>query len=486
MTRSEIRFVHGGSVTTLSNIAPTQTVLEYLREDLRLTGTKEGCAEGDCGACTVIVGRLTDAGAVEFEALNACILFLACLDGAWLITVEDLIGPDGELHPVQQMMADHHGSQCGFCTPGFVMMLLAYQLSEADGDLQTINSWLAGNLCRCTGYGPIQNSAKQVAGTEQPAWFQQRIKAVSRLMGDWSRTAETVDLNGPKGRFVAPASASALAQHVKEYPDATLVAGATDVGLWVTKQLRDFPHLVTTKSASDLAKITVTDQAFEIGGAASYTDAVPVLLADYPEAATMFDRLGAVQVRNAGTIGGNIANGSPIGDSPPFLIAARARLGLRRGDERREIPLEDFFIEYGRQDLQPGEFVEAVLLPRRNLSDRFGVYKISKRRDQDISSVLAALTVRIDRNTGHCVDARLAFGGLAGTPALARHAMAALVGEHWSLETIETAKEALGQDFSPLSDHRASAWYRLEVAGNLLERFFYETAERAPQEAAHA
>ena len=484
MTRSAIRFVHRGAVTTLDGFAPTRTVLEYLREDLHLTGTKEGCAEGDCGACTVILGRLADDGTIRFEALNACILFVGSLDGAWLITVEDLAGPDGTLHPVQQAMVDHHGSQCGFCTPGFVMTLAAYQLAGAEAETRTINSWLAGNLCRCTGYGPIQQAARKVAGTNQPSWFAQEIDGALPLLQGLVR--DTVDVAGANGRFFAPESADELADHLDDYPDATLVAGATDVGLWATKQLRDLPHLVNVKSARDLAEVTVTDEMIEIGGAATYTDAVPAILADYPEAETMFDRLGGVQVRNAGTIGGNIANGSPIGDSPPFLIAAGARLRLRRGDARRELDLEDFFIAYGKQDLRPGEFVEAVLLPRRDPDTLFGVYKISKRRDQDISSVLAALAVTVDGSSGLCTDARLAFGGMAGTPALAPHATTALVGQPWTLASVRQAKSALAQDFAPLTDHRAAAWYRLEVAGNVLERLYWQHQGDNVATAAHA
>ncbi|MEO1226919.1 MAG: xanthine dehydrogenase small subunit [Pseudomonadota bacterium] len=484
MTRSAIRFVHRGAVTTLDGFAPTRTVLEYLREDLHLTGTKEGCAEGDCGACTVILGRAVGNGTIRFEALNACILFVGALDGAWLITVEDLAGPDGMLHPVQQAMVDHHGSQCGFCTPGFLMALAAYQLAGAEADTGTINSWLAGNLCRCTGYGPIQEAAREVAGTAQPSWFADEIDHALPLLEELAQ--ETVDVGGTEGRFFAPEDAEALATHLHEHPAATLVAGATDVGLWATKQLRALPHLVNVKSARDLAEITVTDEAIEIGGAATYTAAVPSILADYPEAETMFDRLGGMQVRNAGTIGGNIANGSPIGDSPPFLIAVGARLRLRQGDARREVALEDFFIEYGKQDLRAGEFVEAVLLPRRGPNMLLGVYKISKRRDQDISSVLAALAVTVDGSSGLCTDARLAFGGMAGTPALARHAMAALVGQPWTLASVRQAKSALAEDFAPLTDHRASAWYRLEVAGNLLERLYWQHQGDNVATAAHA
>jgi len=356
------------------------------------------------------------------------------------------------------------------------MILAAFQLAGASGETDTINSWLAGNLCRCTGYGPIQDSARQVAGTEQPAWVDRQIDEALPLIRALAKDRQTADLNGPDGRFVAPVDSAALATHLAAHPDATLVAGATDVGLWVTKQLRSFDHLVNVKAAKDLAEIHMTDDAIEIGGAASYADALPAILADYPEATTMFNRLGAVQVRNAGTIGGNIANGSPIGDSPPFLIAIGARLRLRHGVKRREIALEDFFIAYGRQDLEPGEFVEAIILPRRDPASMLGVYKISKRRDQDISSVLAAFCATIDQNTRTCSGVRLAFGGMAGTPALAHNAMKTLHDKTWTLQTVSHAKTALMQDFAPLSDHRASSWYRMEVAGNLLERFYWQHA----------
>ena len=485
MKRTDLRFVHRGEVVSLTAVPPTRTVLDYLREDRRLTGTKEGCAEGDCGACTVILGRLDEAGRMRFAPVNACVLLMGMIDGAWLVTVEDLTAPDGDLHPVQRAMVDRHGSQCGFCTPGFVMTIAAYQLAGEPGDQDTINRWLAGNLCRCTGYGPIQTAARSVAETPAPHWFQARIDEAARLLAESRDEHASLDIEDRQGRFFAPVDSHTLAGHLETHPDAHIVAGTTDVGLWITKQFRPLSHLVHIASARDLAVVRVDDTAIEIGAAVTFEAAMPALLADYPEARTMFERLGSVQVRSSGTVVGNVANGSPIGDSSPFLIAVGAQLRLRRGEIRRTLPIEAFFVAYGKQDRQPGEFVEAVLVPRRPEGLRLGVYKLSKRRDQDISIVLAALAVRLTAD-GLCADARLAFGGMAGTPALATGASAALTGRPWTEATIAAAQAALDDDFKPLTDHRGTTWYRQTSARNLLMRLFLQAPEEPERPAGDA
>ncbi len=476
MTRTDLRFVHRGSLVSLSTVPPTRTVLDYLREDRRLTGTKEGCAEGDCGACTVLLGRLDESGRMRFAPVNACVLLLGMIDGAWLVTVEDLEAPDGGLHPVQQAMVDGHGSQCGFCTPGFVMTIAAYQLAGDPGDAATINRWLAGNLCRCTGYGPIQTAARSVAETPPPHWFIARMDEAARLLAGSRDDHASLDIEDQEGRFFAPVDSDVLADHLEAHPDAHIVAGTTDVGLWITKQFRPLSHLVHIASARDLAVVRVDDAAIEIGAAVTFEAAMPALLTDYPEARTMFERLGSVQVRSSGTVVGNVANGSPIGDSSPFLIAVGAQLRLRRGSVRRTLPIESFFVAYGKQDRQPGEFVESILVPRRPEGLRLGVYKLSKRRDQDISIVLAALAVRLTPD-GTCADARLAFGGMAGTPALASRACARLKGKPWTAATVADAQAALDEDFTPLTDHRGTDWYRQTSARNLLMRLFLDAPD---------
>jgi xanthine dehydrogenase small subunit len=470
-----VRFLLGEEVVEVSSFDPQLTVLEWLRSDARRKGSKEGCAEGDCGACTVVLGELHD-GAVSYLAFNACILLLATLDGKQLITVEDL-AVDGLLHPVQQAMVDQHGSQCGFCTPGIVMSLFAMYHDqdrlEQPGRLE-IDEGLAGNLCRCTGYVPIVKAAREAL--DQPAadhFIKHRDQIIRALEEIQPVTATHVEFEGR--HFFSPRSVSELSRLLTEYPDAVMVAGATDVGLWITKQQRCMDVLIHTSNVMELQKLAVdpVQNRLEIGAAVSYSNAMDILGEYYPDFRPMLNRLGAVQVRNAGTIGGNIANGSPIGDMPPPLIALRARLVLRSAGGRRELDLEDYFIAYGKQDLRPGEFIEKVLLPLPGEGQLFRVYKLSKRFDQDISSVCAAFALLLDDD--EVAEIRICYGGMAGIPARARGAQRALLGQKWTHENIERAKAAMADDFQPLSDWRASSEYRMLAAQNLLQRFFLET-----------
>lgn len=472
MARDCLRFLLGDEERSLTAVDPTGTVLDYLRLDEHRTGTKEGCAEGDCGACSVVVARPDGRGGLDYRAVNACIQPLGTLDGAHVITVEDLAAPDGTLHPVQQAMVDCHGSQCGFCTPGFVMSLFAaWKRGELSGlDDQGIDEVLAGNLCRCTGYAPIVRAARQAAGNTAPDRFEAGA-TLARLTALDDGEDLTLSLDGTR-HFHAPASAAALAALLERHPQATLVAGATDVGLWLTKHLKRPDPLIWTGRARDLAAITEADGSLTIGAAATYSDALDRLAAHWPDFAATVRRIGSTQIRNAGTIGGNIANGSPIGDTPPMLIALKARLTLRRGEMRRVLPLEDFFIDYGRQDRQPGEFVEAVSIPLPGPDLVFKAYKVSKRFDQDISAVMAGFALEI--RDGVVTDARLAYGGMAGTPKRGRKAEAALIGQPLTEATVAAARVALAEDFTPLSDMRASAAYRLTVAQNMLTRLLIE------------
>jgi len=439
---------------TVQTEAPaTRTLLDWLRDTRGLTGTKEGCNEGDCGACTVMV--TDEAGP---RALNACILFLPQLHGKSVRTVEGLAAPDGTLHPVQQAMIDQHGSQCGFCTPGFVVsMATAHATGRTDHD-----DVLAGNLCRCTGYAPIIRAARAAEGTPVPA----------HLAADHSHLAENTPGESPQATGAEPPflpeTTDALAEWYAANPDATLIAGATDVGLWVTKGLRDLAPVAFLNRCADLKGISETDDALRIGAATSMTDVLAALRPLYPSYAEMVRRYGSEQVRNAATIGGNIANGSPIGDNPPALIALGATLHLRRGQTRREMPIEDFFLDYGKQDRQPGEFIEAVTIPKAAPALR--CYKISKRFDQDISALCGCFNVTVA--DGVVTGARIAFGGMAGIPKRAGAAEAALTGAAWHPETIKAATAALAEDFQPLTDMRASAAYRLEGAQGLLRRYF--------------
>ncbi|MFC3613673.1 xanthine dehydrogenase small subunit [Lutimaribacter marinistellae] len=460
----DITFLLNGERVRLHDVAPTVTLLDWLREERGLTGTKEGCNEGDCGACTVMVSDEHDA-----RALNACILFLPQLHGKSVRTVEGVADGD-TLHPVQRAMIDHHGSQCGFCTPGFVMSMVAAHANGAtDHDVQ-----LAGNLCRCTGYAPIIRAAKAAETAPRPDWLgRDRSLLPSEISSEEAaeKNAKPLDANeaGEQTAF-APGNADELAAIYVAHPDATLVAGATDVGLWVTKQLRDLGPVIFLNRCEDLRAIDVSTDTIRIGAMVDMNRLRLLMENHHPSYAEMIRRYASVQIRHAATIGGNIANGSPIGDNPPALIALGARLHLRKGDARREIPLEEFFLDYGKQDRAPGEFVEAVSIPRQ--PDQLKCYKLSKRFDQDISAVCGCISVSI--TDGAVTAARIAFGGMAGIPKRARTAEAALIGSSWDEAAIVAAQEALLADFSPLTDMRASAGYRMEAAKAMLMRYFAE------------
>ncbi len=466
-----IRFLFWDEERALEGVSPTLTVLEYLRRHERRTGTKEGCAEGDCGACTVVLGEADGDGGLKYRAVNSCIQFISVLHGRQLITVENLKAEDGTLHPVQQALVDHHGSQCGFCTPGFVMQLYAGWLEGRLTDRQAVKDWLAGNLCRCTGYGPIIDAGLEAGASTPPdrAAAAQTAKRLAAL-----DDGSVLHLVHDGQQVLAPRSADELAEIYLAHPDAVLVAGATDVGLWVTKQHRRLPTLIDLASVKDLAVVEEDDDGLTIGALASHRHATEAFARLHPDLGELMRRFASIQIRNAGTVGGNIANGSPIGDLPPALIALDARLTLRRGAERREIKLEDFFLAYGKQDRAPGEFVESVYARRLAADMRFACYKLSKRFDQDISALMGAFRMRL--REGRVEEARIAFGGMAAIPKRAAAAEAALIGNVFDAPTVEHAAAALAEDFSPITDMRASAGYRLKAAQNLLRRFFLENS----------
>jgi xanthine dehydrogenase small subunit len=474
--RDRVRFLLGHRLVELDRVDPTMTVLDWLRTVEGRTGTKEGCNEGDCGACTVVVAK-PEAGRLAYRAVNACIQFVATLDGCQLLTVEDLKRADGSLHPVQQAMVEAHGSQCGFCTPGFVMSMFAMtrDAGTAPGEA-AIDDALAGNLCRCTGYAPIVRAAQRMFELEPRRDEIEAFAGETLARLEALRDEETLVVGDGKRRFIAPATLDALAEVLLAEPEATILAGSTDVGLWVTKQMRRLDPVVYLGRVAALQQIQETADGIELGAMVSHQDAMQVLARHYPDMGELWRRFASVQIRNAGTVGGNIANGSPIGDGSPALIAAGATLHLRRGDERRSLPLEDFFIAYGKQDRRPGEFVERIAVPKPAAGARFRAYKISKRYDQDISAVLGAFLIRQDEG-GRIAEARLAYGGMAATPKRAANAEAALLGRSWTEATVEAAMQALARDFQPITDMRASAEYRLKVARNLLTRLFVETTD---------
>jgi xanthine dehydrogenase small subunit len=470
--RQEVRFIRRGKVVKLSGLAPTLTLLDYLRLTERATGTKEGCAEGDCGACTVVLRRLRGERLV-YEPVNACILLAAQADGTEVIAVEDL-ARSGDLHPVQQAMVEHHGSQCGFCTPGFVMALFAlhHRADPRAVDRQRVVDWIAGNLCRCTGYRPIIEAA--LASCAEPAndWFSAEEPAARRMLAEL-KDSEDIFIGGKERFFAAPAGITSLAKLYLANPDATLVAGATDVGLWITKQLRDLPKVIWLGRVKGFDEIEDRRDAVSFGATVTHTEAMPYLAAIDRDLGELMRRFAGTQVRMAATVCGNIANGSPIGDLPPALIALGATLGLQRGDRPRTLPLEQFFLDYGKQDRHPGELVRVVRVPKFGEGEHFRCYKISKRFDSDISAVMGAFKLRLDGT--RIKGARIAYGGMAGIPKRARAAEKALIDKQiGNPEDWDDAIAALGNDFTPLDDLRASAEYRLDAARALLRRALTE------------
>lgn len=475
-----IRFHFRGSVHEVAGAPPTRTILQHLREDLHCTGTKEGCAEGDCGACTVVIGELEGDG-VELKSINACIQFLPTLDGKALFAVEDLKLPNGNLHPVQQAMVDCHGSQCGFCTPGFVMSLWNLYLQSGKDEeppkREAIDRALSGNLCRCTGYRPIIDAAQRMFDLPRVDLDRAALAASLRNL---ARDA-TFTYSAKGQAFLAPHSVEELVDLRKARPDAHLIAGSTDVGLWVTKQMRELGDLIYLGEVAELKKLTERDGVLVIGAAVTLESAYEAICRHWPQLTEFWHRFASMPIRHAGTLGGNVANGSPIGDSMPWLIALGAQVELVGAAGRRMLQLEDFYLGYQRKDLKPDEVVAAVHVPLPTPDLRFRTYKLSKRFDQDISAVCAAFALRLD-NAGVIRHVRIAFGGMADRPKRAASAEAALHGQPWSEAVLLQGMDALARDFTPLTDMRASSAYRMRTAQNLVRRFWLETRFDSPLE----
>ena len=456
-----ISFWLDGTIIRLSEVDPTATLLDHLRYRIGRTGTKEGCAEGDCGACTVLVGELAGS-TIDWRAVNSCILFLPMLHGKALLTVESL-AEDDALNPLQSCMAANGSSQCGFCTPGFVMSLYGRCVGASGHDLP-VKDVIAGNLCRCTGYGPIMAAGESITRLERD---DSSIVAALKAMQDGATVA------GHHGdrRWFIPATPDALADLIADHPDARIVAGATDVGLWVTKGLRRIDTLIFVGDVPALRQIMEDEHGVTLGASVRYAQAHDALARLHPDLGELTRRIGGLQVRNAGTIGGNIANGSPIGDGPPALIALGATLTLRSRAGRRTIALEDYFIDYGKQDRRAGEYVESVHIPRPNPDDIIHIAKLSRRFDSDISAVCGAFRLTVRDGIIH--HARIVFGGMAATPRRASGCEAALKDKPFTRATMEQAMVALRADYTPLSDVRGSAAYRLDAAANLLMRLWH-------------
>jgi len=467
-----LRFILDGTVVEVGNAQPTTSLLQYLRETLGLRGTKEGCAEGDCGACTVVIGELA-ADAVHYRAVNSCIRFLPTLDGKEVVTIESLRAPSGEMHPVQRALIDCHGSQCGFCTPGFVMSLFGLYLNQAQANRAEVVNALAGNLCRCTGYRPIIDAGCRMYEYAEPAhWGRSDAYSASRVEHLRSIQRQTSLALDTAPGFLAPLNLNELARAYAAEPDSVLLAGGTDIGLWVNKQLRNLPPLIYLGEVAELKNISQSGSVLEIGAAVTLTEAYAAIVNHYPMLDELGNRFASPPVRNAGTLCGNIANGSPIGDSMPFLITLGAAVELRCGEQTRILPLEELYLGYRKKALKPGEFVRAVRIPLPQAGRAVASYKVSKRFDQDISAICGAYSLELCE--GLVASARIAYGGMASIPKRAPCTEAALVGRAWSAATIEAAVAQIASDYTPLSDLRASKDYRLQVAGNLLRRFYFE------------
>jgi xanthine dehydrogenase small subunit len=477
-----IQFFYRGEIVSVDSDSPTRTVLNWLREDAACTGTKEGCNEGDCGACTVVVGEPQANGTLALKAINSCIQFLPTLHGKALITVED-VAQHGKPHPCQQAMVDCHGSQCGFCTPGFVMTLFAHyenqrRAGKGAASRAELDDVLSGNLCRCTGYRPIVEAAQTMFSAPQVGFDDAPI--VQALRGIPSPQFSSKD------QFVSPTTRAEFARYYAAHPDARILAGSTDVGLWVNKQFRAQDHLLYIGNVADLKTTRVEQGALRIGAAVNLELAFAAIAQHILPGNESFRewwiRFASPLIRNAGTLAGNVANGSPIGDSMPVLLALKAKVVLQRDATLREMALEDLYLGYMKNAMQPGEFVAEVIVPIPAAQFGFRTYKISKRFDQDISAVCFACTVHVENNI--VTDVRLAYGGMAAIPARAKAAEAALIGKAWNEANVHAAMNALAVDFTPMTDMRATKEYRAIAARNLLQKFWMETRSDQPIPAA--
>jgi xanthine dehydrogenase small subunit len=475
-----IRFILNGRTTEVAGISPSTTVLDWLRGEARLTGTKEGCAEGDCGACTIAVADLCD-GKPRWQALNACLMLVPQLDGCWVLTVEGLKGANGELHPVQQALVESHGTQCGFCTPGFVMAMFAFHHGGEAADDDAIHDALAGNLCRCTGYRPIVDAMRKLGGGARDE-FARRQNEISADLERLQRR-EDFEYGHRRERFFAPREPARLAELRTTYPKATLLGGGTDLGLLASKDRERFPTIISLARVRGFGDVGDVGPALQIGGAATYSQALPHLERRFPAFAALVRRVGSRQIRNLGTIAGNLGTASPIGDTLPCLIALGAEVEVVSHQRTRATPVEAFITGYRETALRDDEVISSIRIPHLADGARFFAYKISKRFDQDISAVIGAFRLRLDGS--RVAEAQLAFGGMADRPKRASAVESALVGRPWTGPTVATAATELVRDFSPIGDFRASAEYRLTVSRNLLRRMYLETTmPDAPMEVA--
>jgi xanthine dehydrogenase small subunit len=469
----EIRFLLNGEPRAEAAVSPTMTALDWLRLNARLTGTKEGCAEGDCGACTIVLGREVG-GKLQYQAVNSCLMMLPQLAGCAVLTVDGLAAGDGALHPVQQALVDTDATQCGFCTPGFAMAMFAFHHGGEGAEDALIHEALAGNLCRCTGYRSIVDACRRVASGPGDRF----ASGASATLDALQKLPACTEYRGNGQIFLSPRSLADLHAARSAHPDALLLAGGTDLGLRVSKDRETFPVVISTTEVPELQRIATDAQALMIGGAVTYSQALPDLDRHFPAFGALVRRIGSRQIRNLGTIAGNLATASPIGDTLPCLIALDAAVTLVSPGGDRTMPVEAFITGYRKTALAPGEVIAAIRIPLLAPDRTFAAYKLSKRFDQDISTVVAAF--RLALTDDRVREVRAVYGGMAPRAIHAANLEAALTGCEWTQDALADIDAALARDFTPMSDHRGGAAYRLRAAAGLVRRLQLAMTSRVP------
>jgi xanthine dehydrogenase small subunit len=467
MVSNSIRFVFEDNIKEINNPDPNETILNLIRLKLKKTGTKEGCAEGGCGACTVVVGELKK-DKIIYKAINSCIAFTTSLEGKHLLIVEDLIQKDGSLHPVQSAMINFHGSQCGFCTPGFIMSLFSMYKNETSYDKKTIEESISGNLCRCTGYRPIIDAAKSIKNNK-PDQFKKNEKKTINLLK--KIRPKNISINNKYKKYFAPRTINELKKILKKNKNAEFLSGGTDMSLVVTKQKKDIKNIIYLNSIDELNYIKEKDRYIEVGATTPLRKFELIIKKYYPDFNRILKRYGSVQIRNVATLAGNMATASPIGDSLPLLLSLDASIAIESFNKKMMIPIKDFFIDYRKTRLKKGQFIRSIRIPlfKKNI---FKAYKISKRIDDDISSVCASFNLAIINKKIKSV--KIAYGGMAATPKRAVYCEKMLLNSNFSDDIILKAQKSLEKDFQPIDDMRASKDYRVEIAKNLLTKCFAE------------
>jgi xanthine dehydrogenase small subunit len=468
-----ISFLLNDKVIEITQQDADLTLLNYLREEQNLCGTKEGCASGDCGACTVVVADVnSDGNKLNYSTINSCITFLSAINGKQLITVEHLADPE-KLHPVQQALVEKHGSQCGFCTPGFIMSMFALYHDTVDVNRHSVELALSGNLCRCTGYKPIIDAALTSCNTAANDKFKQNQDATIQQLQMLAKKAQTSGIPG----LYMPRNREELASLVETFPHARLVAGSTDLALEATQMNKKLPELISLSRVDGLNDVKDTEAGLSIGAAVPFSKVEPLLFENFPELKELIWRFASRPIRNQATIGGNVANASPIGDFPPVLLALDAKVCLDDGENRRIIPADQFFVEYRQTAMHQHEWIESIYLPKPSANTTIRAYKVSKRLEDDISAVCAVFSIAVDN--GHIVDLSTGFGGVAATPVSVSLLSEKLMGRNWSdRQTMLLGRDILQSAFDPIDDVRASAEYRNQIVANLFQRFWLETSQQ--------